>query len=516
MYATVQSAIVIGVDGTGITVEVDISSGIPQIAVVGLPDSAVREAVERVRSAIRNSGFRFPLERITINLAPAALRKQGSGLDLAIATGLLQASGQLQHNLQGTLLAGELALDGHVRPIHGMLALLQYAKQAGYCKVIIPQQNITEARLISDLHIYPIAHLNELVQLNFIAAGQLADYPLPHQHMQVANPQTASRELDLADIIGQQEAKRALLIAAAGRHNIIVCGPPGVGKTMLMHRLPSLLPKLDESAALEVMKIYSVAGKLQTNAVQLQSIPPFRAPHHSISIAGLIGGGAIPQPGEITLAHHGVLFLDELPEFSRHVLELLRQPLEERTVTLSRARSHITYPASFLLAASYNPCPCGFYRFETESNYCSCSQKLIQRYRAKLSGPLLDRIDLQLDMARPQLPHKPLHPDITHSDQLKAQVLTATAAQQMRYLGESFQYNSELPASMLHKYAAIPDKAAQLLEHAFTKLGLSMRGYERIIKISRTIADLEQSDSIKLEHVAEAIQYRKLDMSQQL
>ncbi|GIP14532.1 magnesium chelatase [Paenibacillus montaniterrae] len=505
MFATVHSAIVVGVEGTGITVEVDITSGIPQISVVGLPDSAVRESVERVRSAIRNSGFRFPLERITINLAPAALRKQGSGLDLAIATGLLQASAQLQHDFEHTLLVGELALDGHVRPINGMLALLQYAKQAGCSKVIIPQDNAAEAGLISDLHIYPIAHLNQLQQLNFQASAQFRSLSAPAP--------ADKEELDLADIVGQQEAKRALLIAAAGRHNIIVCGPPGVGKTMLMRRLPTLLPQLAEAEALEVMKIYSVAGKLQAASSQLQKNPPFRAPHHSISYAGLIGGGGIPQPGEITLAHHGVLFLDELPEFSRQVLELLRQPLEERTVTISRARNHITFPASFMLAASYNPCPCGYYGFETEHNSCGCSQLMIQRYRSKLSGPLLDRIDIQLDMARPlTLAGEPN--DMQYgTEKLKAKVLQAISVQQERYREQRYRYNSELPASALSRYAAIPKEAAQLLEHAFTKLGLSMRGYERIIKIARTIADLELSEHIQLEHVAEAVQYRKLDMA---
>jgi len=503
MYAKIQSAIVVGVDGLGIAVEVDITSGLPQISVVGLPDSAVRESVERVRSAIRNSGFRFPLERITINLAPAALRKQGSGLDLAIATGLLQASTQLQHNWDNTLLVGELSLDGHVRPIHGILALLQYAKQAGLNQVIIPKGNAIEAELISDLQLYPITHLNELNEISF-TPSQPSKLTIQPNHNKEA--------LDLADIIGQHEAKRALLIAAAGRHNIIVCGPPGVGKTMLMRRLPTLLPQLDEDKALEVMKIYSVAGKLQGSAARLQCEPPFRAPHHSISTAGLIGGGSIPQPGEITLAHHGVLFLDELPEFSRQVLELLRQPLEEHTVTLSRARSHVTFPASFMLAASYNPCPCGYYGFTSEQQHCSCSQVMIHRYRSKLSGPLLDRIDLQLDMAKPlSLTETQQNHDYS-SSKLREDVLRAIAIQQERYDRENFSYNSQLPTSTLRKYAPIPSQASKLLEHAFAKLGLSMRGYERIIKIARTIADLAGAAHIATEHVAEAVQYRKLDM----
>lgn len=511
VYTSLASAIVIGVNGRGITVEVDITSGIPQISVVGLPDSAIRESVERVRSAIRNSNYQFPLERITINLAPADMKKEGTGLDLAIAAGILKASKQINCELSESLVVGELSLDGHIRPVHGILAMLEYAKSAGINKIILPHVNSFEASLISGLLLCPITNLREIENINYVSSEELL---ASHQkgRNQASTTRVHRQDIDISDVVGQQEAKRALLIAAAGRHNIIVAGPPGVGKTMLMRRLPSIMPPLQEAEALEVTKIYSVAGKLPPQTSAFLTAPPFRSPHHSISVGGLIGGGSIPKPGEVTLSHHGVLFLDELPEFSRQVLELLRQPMEEHTVTISRARSHVTFPASFLLAASYNPCPCGFYGFEREGQNCSCTQAMIHRYRAKLSGPLLDRIDLQIDVARPtSLVHSKDDLAMT-SEQMRNLVQQAVTLQQQRYRRYAFNYNSELTTQGIKQLVKLPKEAHELIENAFQTLGMSMRGYDRIIKIARTIADLAGCIDVQLEHVAEAIQYRKLDI----
>lgn len=515
VYTSLHSCNVIGVNGIGITVEVDIASGIPLINLVGLPDSAIRESVERVRSAIRNSGYQFPLERITINLAPADVKKEGTGLDLAIAAGILKASSQITSELDQALLIGELALDGHVRPVSGVLAMLEYAKAVSIPKIILPEQNAEEAALISGIELYPITHLRQLEHIQYVASETLL-HAYQHNNFSNSSDEPDYAGLDISDVVGQEEAKRALLIAAAGRHNIIVCGPPGVGKTMLMRRLPTIMPALTEREALEVTKIYSVAGKLASSKQAFITSPPFRSPHHSISIGGLIGGGSIPKPGEVTLAHHGILFLDELPEFSRQVLELLRQPIEEQKVSIARARSHITFPAAFLLAASYNPCPCGFYGFERDNQNCSCSQQMIQRYRAKLSGPLLDRIDLQIDVSRPSTLSANRAEHTATSSHMRELVARAIKMQQKRYSRFRFNYNSELTTQVIKKLIHIPKEAHELIEHAFHTFGISMRGYDRIIKISRTIADLSGSDDIEIIHVAEAIQYRKLDIQLQL
>lgn len=510
MYTATHSAIVLGVNGIGITVEADIANGLPQVNVVGLPDSAIRESIERVRSAIRNSQFQFPMARITINLAPAHIKKEGTGLDLAIAAAVLHSSQQLtDERITNTLIVGELALNGQIRAVHGLIAMLEYAKRCGITHIILPKDNIEEALLISDLQIAPIAHLYELKELQFTSTNSI---PASDRATTVNEPFSS---LDLADVIGQHAAKRALLIAATGRHNLFVTGPPGTGKTMLMQRLPTILPALSEQEALDVTKIYSVAGKLSAKAPPLITAPPFRAPHHSISIGGLVGGGSIPRPGEITLAHHGVLFLDELPEFSRAVLELMRQPLEERSITIARARQTIAFPADFLFAASFNPCPCGFHGYELDSKSCSCTFNMIQRYRAKLSGPLLDRIDLHLEVPRLPSFHEEQKQAALTSQKLRQQVELGRHFQLERNEKYGFTYNSGLRGQLGETILALPKEAQQLLNQAMQQLGMSMRGYDRLLKIARTIADLEQSDHIKVEHVAEAIQYRRLDVSPQ-
>jgi magnesium chelatase family protein len=509
MYAKMLSASVVGVEGRLIEVEVNLSSGLPQVAIVGLPDPAVRESVERVRAAIQNGGMTFPLDRITVNLAPADMRKEGSAYDLAIAAGILSASGQLpKERLDGVLLIGELSLSGEVRPVPGVLPMVERARREGLRRVIVPRACVAEARLIEGIEVLGIASLGEWKQ-DPRGAGPVGNAcsDAPESGGEPAATEAFANDVDLADVVGQTHGKRALLIAAAGKHNLLVVGPPGTGKTMLCRRLPTLLPPLDDEEALAVTKIYSVCGKLGGRQGLIRR-RPFRSPHHSISVAGLIGGGTVPKPGEVTLAHHGVLFLDELPEFTRGALEALRQPLEDRRVTIGRARGSTAFPADFLLAVSLNPCPCGYWGFDGD-RVCTCSAAAVARYRSRLSGPLVDRIDLQVEMPRQSGRGAPSGE--WTSAWARERVAEAIERQKARYRNSGIRWNSELQGRKLAEFARLAPDAEKLLAGIYDRLGLSHRAHDRILKMSRTIADLAASERIEAEHVAEAVRYRCLD-----
>ncbi len=508
MLATVLSSALLGIDAYIVKVEVDVAGGLPYFTTVGLPDSAIKESRDRVIAAIKNSGFYFPQTRVTVNLAPADIRKTGSAFDLPIAIGIMAATNQVNlARLENAIILGELALDGNIRGIQGALPIAITAKENGIKDIILPAENAKEAAIVEEVNVYPVTNLSDAIAL-LNAEKEIP--PEPHTLDNDPHAAHAETHIDLLDVKGQEHVKRAVEVAAAGAHNLIMIGPPGSGKTMIAKRIPSILPKLSMAESLETTKIQSITGVLPSDTPLVRT-RPYRSPHHTISDAGLIGGGNVPRPGEVSLAHNGVLFLDELPEFRRNVLEVMRQPLEDRQVTISRAAASLTYPANFMLVAAMNPCPCGF--FSDPNRDCKCTPNQIQTYVSRISGPLLDRIDIQVEV--PAVKYSELAADTTGepSVQVQERVEAARQIQHERFTRTNIHANASMQSKQIREYCKVDDQAQDLLRVAINQLGLSARAYDRILKVARTIADLDQNPNIEAIHVSEAIQYRSLDRS---